>query len=135
MVGRITNAPGFIDIAINADGERDVRRGHLWRELRIANTATGSSVLVGEFSNDARTETLAFTPPPAQLLRNPGFESGRVYWHAAGSPFLPDTSHSRSWSAHLSGEECWAWQGVFTPTDAMDVSLGYWVTGVNSDPD
>ncbi len=114
VVGQITNAPGIIDIAINADGEMygvDTEGNSLVRidpatgagtvigpigfdvdfaqsmgfeeesgvlylaaynvdtsrgELRIANTATGHSVLVGAFPDNAQTDALAFTPPPTQ---------------------------------------------------------------------
>jgi len=110
---------------------KDANRG----ELRIADTATGNSVLVGEFPDGAETDALAFTPPPTQLLQNPGFESDWIYWNAEGAPFLSSTSHSGSWSVHMSGEECWVWQTVYIPADAIDVSFGYWVTGISSDTD
>jgi hypothetical protein len=102
-------------------------------ELHIANTATGNSVLVGAFPDGAETDALAFTPPPTQLLQNPGFENGWAYWHTEGSPFLSDNSHSGSWSVNLSGEESWVWQEVFIPADAIDVSIGYSFTGLSSD--
>lgn len=104
-------------------------------ELRIANTATGNSVLVGAFSDGAQTDALAFTPPPTQLLQNPGFENGLAYWNVESNPFLSNSSHSGSWSVNLSGEECWVWQEIYIPSDALDVSFGYWLTGVSSDPD
>ena len=104
-------------------------------ELRIADTTTGNTVLVGAFPDGAETDALAFTPPPTQYLKNPGFESGWTDWNAAGGPFLSNTKHSGSWSVYLSGEECWAWQYVYIPCDALDVSFGYWITGVSADPD
>ena len=103
-------------------------------ELRIANTTTGNSVLVGAFPDGAETDALAFTPPPTQLLQNPGFESGWAYWHTESFPSLSSSNHhSGSWSVKLSGEECWVWQEVYIPSDALDVSFGYWVTGLSSD--
>jgi hypothetical protein len=104
-------------------------------ELRVADTATGNSVLVGGFPDGAQTDALAFTPPPTQLLQNPGFENGWAYWNAEGGPFLTDSSYSGSWSVSLSGKECWVWQEVFIPPDATDVSIGYWLTGLSSDTD
>jgi hypothetical protein len=104
-------------------------------ELRIANTATGNSALVGGFPDGAQTDALAFTPPPTQLLQNPGFESGWTYWQTESFPSLSSTSHSGSWSVKLSGKECWAWQEVTIPSDATDVSFGYWLTGLSSDTD
>jgi len=104
-------------------------------ELRIANTATGNSVLVGGFPDGAETDALAFTPPPTQLLQNPGFESGWAYWHTESFPSLSDSSHSGSWSVKLSGKECWVWQEVYIPADATDMSFGYWLTGLSSDTD
>ena len=35
----------------------------------------------------------------------------------------------------MGGESCWIWQPVSIPPDALEVVLGYWVTGVSSDPD
>jgi hypothetical protein len=104
-------------------------------ELRIANTATGNSTLVGEFPDGAQTAALAFTPPPTQLLQNPGFESGWTYWQTESFPSLSSTSHNGAWSVRLSGEECWVWQEVHIPSDATDMSLGYWLTGLSSDTD
>jgi len=104
-------------------------------ELRIANTTTGNSVLVGAFPEGAQTDALAFTPSPSQLLQNPGFESGWAYWHHDLGPFLSNTSHDGSWSVYMSGEECWVWQEVFIPSDALDVTFGYWVTGLSADSD
>ena len=111
--------------AYNATAERG--------ELRIANTTTGSSSLVGAFPDGAETDALAFTPWPSQFLQNPGFEDGWPPWDAEGAPFLSDTSHSGSWSVNLSGEECWVWQYVHIPSDALDVTFGYWITGVSAD--
>jgi hypothetical protein len=102
-------------------------------ELRTANTTTGNSVLVGVFPEDAETDALAFTPPTTQRLQNPGFESGWAYWYTESFPSLSGTSHSGSWSVYLSGEECWVWQEVYIPSDAIDVSFGYWLTGISSD--
>lgn len=104
-------------------------------ELRIANTATGNSVLVGAFPDGAETDALAFTPPPTQLLQNPDFESGWAYWQAEGIPFLSSNSHSGSTAVSLNGEEDWVWQEVSIPADAIDVSIGYWLTGLSSDPE
>ena len=102
-------------------------------ELRIANTATGNSVLVGAFLDGAETDALAFTPSPSLFLQNPGFEDGWSPWDAEGAPILSSTSHSGSLSVLLSGEVCWVWQYVYIPADALDVSFGYWITGVSSD--
>lgn len=102
-------------------------------ELRIADTATGNSVLVGKFPDGAETDALAFTPPSTQLLQNPGFENGWAYWGAEGAPFLSDSSHGGSWSVLMAGEECWVLQEVYIPGDAMDVSFGYWLTGISAD--
>jgi hypothetical protein len=104
-------------------------------ELRIADTTTGNSVLVGEFPEGAQTDALAFTPPPTQALQNPGFENGWAYWFAEGSPFLSGDSHSGSWSVYMSGKKCWVWQEVYIPSDAMNVTFGYWLTGLSSDVD
>jgi hypothetical protein len=104
-------------------------------ELRIANTATGNSVLVGAFPDGAETDALAFTPPPSQYLQNPGFEDGWTSWYGEGGPILSGTSHSGSWSVLLSGEECWMWQYVYIPSDALEVSFGYWITGASADSD
>lgn len=109
----------------------DTSRG----ELRIASTATGNSVLVGAFPDDAETDALAFTPPPTQFLQNPGFENGWAYWGTEGSSFLSDTSHSGSWAVYMFGEESWVLQEVYIPSDVMEVSFGYWVTGESSDTD
>jgi hypothetical protein len=104
-------------------------------ELRIANTSTGSTTLVGAFPNDAEVTVLAFTPPPAQRLQNPGFESGWAHWYAQDGPILSGTSHSGSWSVMLSGQECWVYQPVTIPADALEITLSYWVTGISSDDD
>ena len=104
-------------------------------ELRIANTTTGSSALLGAFPDDAEVGVLAFTPPPAQVLKNPGFEDGWAYWAADGTPILSDDSHSGSWSVYMFGETCWVWQEVYIPPDAIDISFGYWLTGLSSDTD
>lgn len=104
-------------------------------ELRIADTATGNSVLVGAFPDGAETDALAFTPPPSRYLQNPGFEDGWTPWSGEGAPFLSNTSHSGSWSVSLLGEECWVWQYVYIPSDALDVTFGYWITGISADPD
>ena len=104
-------------------------------ELRIADTATGNSVLVGAFPDGAETDALAFTPPPSHYLQNPGFEDGWPPWSGEGAPFLSNISHSGSWSVLLSGEECWVWQYVYIPSDALDVTFGYWITGASADPD
>jgi hypothetical protein len=104
-------------------------------ELRIANTATGDSVLVGAFPDGAQVGALAFTPPPAQVLQNPGFENGWAGWSAEGAPILSGDSHSGSWSVYMFGETCWVWQEVYVPGDAIDVSFGYWLTGLSSDTD
>ncbi|MCJ7739021.1 MAG: DUF4394 domain-containing protein [Anaerolineae bacterium] len=104
-------------------------------ELRIANTTTGSSVLVGAFPNGAETDALAFTPPTTQHLRNPGFESGLAYWYTASAPVLSSTSHSGSQSVLLSGQECWVWQNLHIPADALEVTIGYWISGLSYDPD
>ncbi len=104
-------------------------------ELRVANTSTGNSVLVDEFPDGAQTDALAFTPLPTQFLQNPGFENGWAYWHTEYFPSLSNTSHSGSWSAKLSGEECWVWQEVYIPLDTMEVVFGYAVTGISSDTD
>jgi hypothetical protein len=104
-------------------------------ELRIANTATGSSALVGAFPDGAEVGVLAFTPPPTQALQNPGFENGWAYWSAEGAPILSGDSHTGSWSVYLFGETCWVWQEVYIPSDAIDVSFGYWLTGLSSDTD
>ncbi len=104
-------------------------------ELRIANTATGSSSLIGVFPDGAETDALAFTAPPSQFLQNPGFEEGWSLWHAEGAPFLSNNTHSGSWSVNLSGEECWVWQYVYIPSDARDVTFGYWLTGISADTD
>lgn len=102
-------------------------------ELRIADTTTGSSTLVGAFPDGAETDALAFTPAPSQFLQNPGFEDGWPPWDAEGTPFLSNTSHSDAWSVNLSGEECWVWQYVHIPSDAQNVTFGYWISGVSSD--
>ena len=104
-------------------------------ELRTADTSTGQSTLVGVFPDGAEVDALAFTPPPAQVLQNPGLEDGWAYWQADGAPFLSDNSHSGSWSVTLSGQECWIWQPVFIPADALEVSISYWLTGISSDPE
>ncbi len=104
-------------------------------ELRIADTDTGNSVLVGAFPEGAEVDALAFTPPPSQFLQNPGFEEGWTDWNTEGAPILSSTSHSGSWSVQLSGEECWAWQYVYVPANVLNVSFGYWITGISSDPD
>jgi hypothetical protein len=182
-VGPISNGPGIIDIAINADGEMygvDIVGDNLVRidtstgagtvvgsigfdanyaqgmdfdpvsgelflaaynvtssqgELRLANTSTGSSTLVGAFPDGDQVGVLALTPPPAQVLQNPGFESGWPYWHTAEGPILSGQSHSGSWSVLMTGESCWVWQEVTIPADALEVALGYWITGISSDPD
>ncbi len=102
-------------------------------ELRIANTSTGNSVLVGQFPDGAECDALAFTPPTTPLLQHPGFESGWHYWYTESYPSLSSTSHSGSWSVKLSGEECWVWQYVYIPADAIEVSFAYWLTGLSSD--
>jgi len=104
-------------------------------ELRIANTTTGNSTLVGGFPDDVEVDALAFTPPTVQRLRNPGFESGWAYWYTQSGPILSNTSHNGSWSAMLTGEECWVYQPVSIPADALEVTLSYWITGVSSDSD
>lgn len=185
-VGEITNAPGIIDIAINADGEmygvdivNDVlvqidpatgagtvigsigfdakfaqgmdfeeTTGVLYLaaynatdtqgELRIADTATGNSVLVGAFPGGAETDALAFAEPapaPVQLLQNPDFESGLANWTTEGYPTLSTESHSGTYSLHFSGKEAWAWQEVFIPIGATEVTISYWITGISADPD
>jgi hypothetical protein len=90
---------------------------------------------LGAFPDGAEVDVLAFTPPPAQLLQNPGLEDGWAYWQADGAPFLSDNSHSGSRSVTLSGQECWVWQPVFIPADALEVSIAYWLTGISSDPE
>ena len=105
-------------------------------ELRTASMTTGSSTLVGVFPDDAEVTVLAFTPAPTQYLQNPGYEGGWANWQTQSAPILSNTySHSGSWSVMLSGQECWVWQDAVIPADALDVSLGYWITGVSFDPD
>ena len=104
-------------------------------ELRIANTTTGSSVLVGAFPSGAETDALAFTPPTTQRLQNPGFESGWAYWYTASGPILSGTSHSGSQSVLLSGQECWVWQNLHIPADALEVSISFWINGLSYDSD
>ena len=104
-------------------------------ELRIANTASGNSVLVGAFPDGDETDALAFVNPAVQTLRNPGFESNWNYWETDGYPTLSKTSHSGNWSAMLFGKEVWVWQWVLIPFDATDVSISYWLTGISSDSD
>jgi hypothetical protein len=107
-------------------------------ELRIADTATGNSVLVGPFPGGSETDALAFVEPtlaPVQILQNPGFESGWANWQTGGSPSLSNTSHGGTWSARFLGEEVWVWQEVFIPPDATDVSISYWLTGLSSEFD
>mgnify|MGYP006284732879 CR=1 FL=1 len=104
-------------------------------ELRTVDLSTGSSVLIDEFPDGVQADALAFTPPPAQRVVNPGFESGWASWDAEGTPFLSGTSHSGSRSVTMSGEEEWVWQEVSIPADAIDVTLAFWLTGVSADPD
>lgn len=104
-------------------------------ELRIANRTTGNSTLVGAFPNNAEVTVLAFTPPPTQRLQNPGFENGWAYWDVQSGPILSGTPHSGTSSVMLTGKECWVWQEVFIPADALDITLSYWITGVSSDPE
>ena len=104
-------------------------------ELRIADTTTGSSTLVGAFSGGAQVDVLAFTPPTDAPLQNAGFEDGWTYWTADGSPYLSGDSHGGSWSMSLGGEEAWVWQEVVIPPDALEIVFGYWFTGLSSDPD
>jgi hypothetical protein len=107
-------------------------------ELRIADTTSGNSVLVGPFADGAQVDALAFAEPtsaPMQVLQNPGFESGWANWQTGGNPSLSNTSHGGSWSARFLGEEVWAWQEVFIPPDATEVSISYWLTGLSSEPD
>ena len=105
-------------------------------ELRIADTATGNSVLVGAFPSGAETDALAFAEPepaPVQLLQNRSFESGLDYWTTEGYPTLSTTSYSGTYSLHFSGEEAWAWQEVFIPIGATDVTISYVITGISAD--
>jgi hypothetical protein len=107
-------------------------------ELRIADTATGNSVLVGPFPDGVEVDALAFAKPtaaPLQVLQNPGFESSWDHWQTEGYPTLSSTSYSGALSASFLGEEVWAWQPVFIPSDALEVSISYWLTGLSSDPD
>jgi hypothetical protein len=85
------------------------------------------------FPDNAEVDALAFTPPTVQYVQNAGFEDEWAYWKAVGSPFLSNTSHTGSRAVHLSGEECWVWQPVYIPPDAIDLTLGYWLTGVSAD--
>ncbi|MBN1248733.1 MAG: hypothetical protein JXC32_13825, partial [Anaerolineae bacterium] len=103
--------------------------------LRVADTATGSSTLVGPFPDGAEVDAFAFTPPAVQTLANPGFESGLTYWQADGAPFVTGTSHTGSASVQMGGEESWVWQFAYIPLDVIGVTLGYWLTGVSSDSD
>ncbi len=102
-------------------------------ELRIANTSTGNTTLVGAFPEGAETDALAFTPQPVQRLSNPGFESGWLHWYTQSGPILSGTSHSGSYSVMMTGEETWVWQTLTIPADALEVILSYWVTGISSD--
>jgi hypothetical protein len=104
-------------------------------ELRLANTSTGNSVLVGAFPNGDQVGALGLTPPTAQYLQNAGFESGLSTWYTAEGPILSGTSHSGSWSVLMTGESCWVWQEMTIPGDALEVVLGYWVTGISADDD
>ena len=107
-------------------------------ELRIADTATGNSVLVGPFPDGAEVDALAFSRPtstPVQFALNPGFESNWDYWQTEGYPSLSGTSHSGAVSARFLGEEVWVYQPVYIPSDAVEVSISYWLTGLSSDPD
>jgi hypothetical protein len=108
-------------------------------ELRIADTATGDSVLVGPFPDDAETDALAFAKPtaaPVQILQNPGFEDGFAHWQTEGYPSLSnDTFHREAPAARLFGEEAWAWQELSIPPDVTEVALDYWLTGISADTD
>lgn len=107
-------------------------------ELRIADTATGSSVLVGPFPGGAEVDALAFAKPqsaPVQMLLNPSFENSWEHWQTEGYPTLSGTSHDGAVSAMFLGKEVWAWQYVYIPADAMEVSINYWLTGISSDTD
>lgn len=107
-------------------------------ELRIADTATGNSVLVGPFPGGVEVDALAFAEPvaaPVQMLLNPGFESGGEHWQTEGYPALSGTSHSGDLSMRFLGEEVWAWQPVYVPSDAVEVSISFWLTGLSSDSD
>jgi hypothetical protein len=107
-------------------------------ELRIADTATGNSVLVGPFPGGAEVDALAFAKPqsaPVQMLLNPSFESNWEHWQTEGYPTLSGTSHDGAVSAAFLGEEVWAWQYVHVPSDAKEVSISYWLTGISSDTD
>ena len=56
-----------------------------------------------------------------------------MYWQTEGYPSLTSPSHDGSQSVRFDGEECWAWQQVHIPSDAMNVTISYWLTGISSE--
>lgn len=109
--------------------------GAMQGELRIADTATGNTTLIDTFPDEAQVGAFAFTPPPMHPLQNPGWENAWTGWEVEGTAGLSSSSHTGDWAARLGGETCWVWQYAFVPSDVLEVTLGYWLTGISSDSD
>lgn len=94
--------------------------------LPTADNDTTRSILV--------TPKDGTTPPPANLLKNPGFESGRVTWTGTTASITATASkpaRSGSWKAWLGGNGTTSTesvqQSVAVPAAAVAPTLEFWV--------